>query len=95
MLLLCDVNEYRKCVSTLKIPLINKLFESLHALCNLLVVPPEHLSAACTADLLVSSTFFNTIEERHCVGSFFGLCFRIMYVLSVSIWVRHHLLLGD
>ncbi|XP_041351555.1 exocyst complex component 5-like isoform X2 [Gigantopelta aegis] len=44
MLLISDVNEYRKCIKEeFKIPLLSQLFEKLHALCNLLVVVPENL----------------------------------------------------
>uniref|UniRef100_A0A914W432 Exocyst complex component 5 n=1 Tax=Plectus sambesii TaxID=2011161 RepID=A0A914W432_9BILA len=52
MLLLCDINEYRKLIMSWKVPLASKLFESLHALSNLLVVVPENLADACTADVL-------------------------------------------
>ena len=44
MLLLCDINEYRKCVNQWKIGFISKLFETLHGLSNLLVVVPENLN---------------------------------------------------
>lgn len=57
MLLVCDVTEYRKCISTLKIPLVNKLFEVLQQLCTLLVVSSDHLVSACTAELLVRKFF--------------------------------------
>ncbi|XP_078000642.1 exocyst complex component 5-like [Glandiceps talaboti] len=54
MLAICDVNEYRKSVKILKSPLVNSLFEVLHALCNLLVVQPENLKQVCTGEQLVS-----------------------------------------
>lgn len=44
---------FRKCVLGWKIPEVSKLFESLHALANLLVVVPENLNEACSSQLLV------------------------------------------
>ncbi|VDK52641.1 unnamed protein product [Anisakis simplex] len=55
MLLLCDINEYRKCAMLWKIAEVSKKFESLQALANLLVVVPENLNEACSSQLLVSS----------------------------------------
>lgn len=52
MLVICDVNEYRKCVKEFNLPLLNQLFERLHALCNLLVVVPENLKQVCSGDQL-------------------------------------------
>ncbi|KAG1662389.1 Exocyst complex component 5 [Nymphon striatum] len=52
MSVICDVNEYKKCVMDFKIPLINTLFDTLHAMCNLLVVVPENLKQVCTNDQL-------------------------------------------
>ena len=52
--MICDVNEYRKTVKEFQIPLINQLFDKLHALCNLLVVVPETLKQVCTGEPLVS-----------------------------------------
>lgn len=52
MLVICDVNEYRKTVKEFQIPLINQLFDKLHALCNLLVVVPETLKQVCTGEPL-------------------------------------------
>ncbi|GAB1597556.1 exocyst complex component 5-like [Argonauta hians] len=52
MLVICDVNEYRKAVKEFKIPLINQLFDKLHALCNLLMVVPETLQQVCTEEPL-------------------------------------------
>ena len=42
MLAICDVNEYRKCVKELGVDLVTTLFDTLHSLCNLLVVVPEN-----------------------------------------------------
>ncbi|MFH4979284.1 hypothetical protein AB6A40_005993 [Gnathostoma spinigerum] len=67
MLLLCDINEYRKCIMGWKLPDVSKLFESLHALSNLLVVVPENLSEACSSQLLIDidrSMINNFIQLR-------------------------------
>lgn len=53
MLVICDVNEYRRSIKDFKIPLILELFEKLHALCNLLVVVPENLKQVCSGEQLV------------------------------------------
>lgn len=57
MAVICDVNEYRKCVATFKIPQINSLFDTLHTLCKLLQVSPENLKMVCSGDQLVSYFF--------------------------------------
>ncbi|ELU10626.1 hypothetical protein CAPTEDRAFT_182979 [Capitella teleta] len=54
MLAICDVNEYRKCVKAFEIPSLNQIFDTLHSLCNLLVVVPEHLKEVCTGEQLAS-----------------------------------------
>ena len=68
MLVICDVNEYRKCVKEFGIPTVSKLFEKLHALCNLLVVVPENLKQVCGGDQLVSYSsyflFFSSPEHE-------------------------------
>uniref|UniRef100_A0A0R3S5Q2 Exocyst complex component 5 n=1 Tax=Elaeophora elaphi TaxID=1147741 RepID=A0A0R3S5Q2_9BILA len=66
MLLLCDINEYRKCMLSWKIPEIGKQFEALHALANLLVVVPENLNEACSSQLLIDT-------DRRMVNSFIQL----------------------
>lgn len=43
MIVICDVNEYRKTARQFNLPLIDKLFDMLHDLCNLLVVQPENI----------------------------------------------------
>jgi recyclin-1 len=53
MLVICDVNEYRKCIKDFQIPLLTQLFNKLHALCNLLVVVPENLKQVSSAEELV------------------------------------------
>lgn len=55
MCVICDVNEYRKCVNKLRSPLVTTLFDTLHGLCNLLLVKPENLRQVCTGDTLVSA----------------------------------------
>lgn len=56
MIAIMDVNEYRKCVKDLHMPLVNTLFDTLHALCNLLLVKPENLKQVCSGETLVSLT---------------------------------------
>ncbi|CAC5366119.1 EXOC5 [Mytilus coruscus] len=53
MLVICDVNEYRRSIKDFKIPIVLELFEKLHALCNLLVVVPENLKQVCSGEQLV------------------------------------------
>ena len=53
MLAICDVNEYRKCVKELGVDLVTTLFDTLHSLCNLLVVVPENLKQVSAGDQLV------------------------------------------
>ena len=43
MPVICDVQEYRKSVAEFKVPAVNKLFDTLHAMCNLLFLPPENI----------------------------------------------------
>uniref|UniRef100_T1J593 Exocyst complex component 5 n=1 Tax=Strigamia maritima TaxID=126957 RepID=T1J593_STRMM len=52
ILLIFDVNEYRKCVQNFHISLVDDLWESLFALCNLFVVPAASLDSICQNDLL-------------------------------------------
>lgn len=52
MLVICDVNEYRKCVKEFNVPLVTQMFEKLHALCNLLAVVPENLKEVCGGEQL-------------------------------------------
>lgn len=53
MLAICDVNEYRKLVKEFNIPLVDKLFNTLHSLCNLLSVVPDNLTNACKGEQLM------------------------------------------
>lgn len=52
MCVICDVNEYMKSVKTLQSSLVNSLFDSLHSLCNLLLVKPENLEQVCNGEQL-------------------------------------------
>ncbi|KAG0710476.1 Exocyst complex component 5 [Chionoecetes opilio] len=52
MAVICDVNEYRKCVANFKIPQVNSLFDTMHTLCKLLQVSPENLKMVCSGDQL-------------------------------------------
>ena len=62
MLVICDINEYRKCVKEFNILLVTQLFNTLHALCNLLVVVPENLKQVCSGEELVSACLFLVIH---------------------------------
>jgi len=64
---ICDVNEYKKCVNEFKVPAVMILFDTLHALCNLLLVLPENLKQVCTGDQLSTldhSILANFIQLR-------------------------------
>ncbi|XP_018570969.1 exocyst complex component 5 [Anoplophora glabripennis] len=66
MVAICDLNEYRLCTKPLG-PLVAELFETLHALCNLLLVKPENLQQVCSEDSLVNlerSILHNFIQLR-------------------------------
>merc|ERR1712029_216314 len=52
MSVICDVQEYRKCVADFKVPAVNTLFDTLHAMCNLLFMTPENIRSATQADHL-------------------------------------------
>ncbi|EPB73919.1 exocyst complex component Sec10 [Ancylostoma ceylanicum] len=61
MLLLCDLNEYRKCVSQWRLEAtVTRQFESLHALANLLVVLPENLTDAAHSPMLYDGKLLRT-----------------------------------
>lgn len=53
MVAICDLNEYRLCTKPLG-SFVQELFETLHSLCNLLLVKPENLTQVCSEDSLVS-----------------------------------------
>lgn len=67
MCAICDMNEYRKCVKELEVDLVTSLFDTLHALCNLLLVKPENLKQVCTGDQLATldrNVLLNFIQLR-------------------------------
>lgn len=49
---ICDVNEYRKFMKCLNFPIVDKIFDTLYALCNLLLVKPKNLEDVCSDDTL-------------------------------------------
>ncbi|KAH0566576.1 exocyst complex component 5 [Cotesia glomerata] len=67
MCAICDMNEYRKCVKELGVGIVTSLFDTLHALCNLLLVKPANLKQVCTDDqlaMLDRSTLMSFIQLR-------------------------------
>lgn len=54
MVVICDVQEYRRCAAQFKVGTVNALFDILHAMCNLLILPPENLPDAIQGDQLAS-----------------------------------------
>uniref|UniRef100_A0A674N195 Exocyst complex component 5 n=1 Tax=Takifugu rubripes TaxID=31033 RepID=A0A674N195_TAKRU len=54
MLAICDVAEYRRCAKDFRVPLVLQLFDTLHALCNLLVVAPDNLKQVCSGEQLTN-----------------------------------------
>ncbi|XP_041828507.1 exocyst complex component 5 [Melanotaenia boesemani] len=54
MLAICDVAEYRRCAKDFRVPLVLQLFDTLHALCNLLVVAPDNLKQVCSGEHLTN-----------------------------------------
>ena len=72
--MICDVNEYRKCVKEFNIQLVSQLFERLHALCNLLGVVPENLKEVCGGEQLVSFYSVNSLFDRlHALCNLLGV----------------------
>ncbi|XP_033115863.1 exocyst complex component 5-like [Anneissia japonica] len=67
MLVICDVNEYRRAAKAFQSPVVNSLFELLHALCNLLVVVPENLKQIITGEQMAGldrSTVMSFVQLR-------------------------------
>ncbi|XP_071963133.1 exocyst complex component 5-like [Antedon mediterranea] len=67
MLVICDVNEYRRTAKAFTSGLVNSLFEMLHALCNLLVVVPENLKQIITGEQMAGldrSTVMSFVQLR-------------------------------
>ncbi|XP_049319866.1 exocyst complex component 5 [Astyanax mexicanus] len=54
MLAICDVAEYRRCAKDFRVPLVLHLLDTLHALCNLLVVAPDNLKQVCSGEQLTN-----------------------------------------
>merc|ERR1719245_656813 len=54
MAVICDVQEYRRCAEKWKVAAVNTLFDTLHAMCNLLILPPENLRGAAQGDQLAN-----------------------------------------
>lgn len=46
MVAIQDLDHYRRCAQDLRVPLLTRLFDALHELCNLLVVAPDNLRHA-------------------------------------------------
>ena len=51
---LIPCQEYRRCVADWKLGVVTALFDTLHAMCNLLILPPENLRGAAMGDQLAS-----------------------------------------
>ncbi|XP_037094545.1 LOW QUALITY PROTEIN: exocyst complex component 5-like [Pollicipes pollicipes] len=67
MAAICDVNEYRKCVESWRIASVTALFETLHSLCNLLLVLPDNLRQVCSQGSLAGldrAVLMNFIQLR-------------------------------
>ena len=54
LMLICDVNQYVDASKKFSVPLVEQLFECLHALCNLLIQPPENIRQVCTTEQLAN-----------------------------------------
>ena len=54
LLFLCVFQEYRRCAEKWKVAAVNTLFDTLHAMCNLLILPPENLRGAAQGDQLAN-----------------------------------------
>lgn len=74
MCAICDVNEYRRCSRPLG-PLVEQLFDSLHSLCNLLLVKPENLQQVCNGEQLVST---NIIISFMKINYLIHTCFKLL-----------------
>ena len=68
MLSICDVNEYRKCVKEFEIEMVSELYNTLHHLCNLLLVVPDNLSHACSQlvnTFITSKSRFKHLRNKY------------------------------
>uniref|UniRef100_T1GN04 Exocyst complex component 5 n=1 Tax=Megaselia scalaris TaxID=36166 RepID=T1GN04_MEGSC len=72
MCAICDVNEYRRLIRGLNNPLVNQLFDGLHALCNLLLVKPENIQEVCTGETLetLDKSVVSLVSIRWVIMSF-------------------------
>lgn len=50
----CDVQEFHKTVADFKVPAVNTLLDTLHAICNLLFMTPKKIRSATQADNLAA-----------------------------------------
>lgn len=67
MLAICDVNEYRSFIKKLNCEVVVNLFDVLHSLCNLLLVPSENLRQVCVGEplnQLDKTTLYSFIQLR-------------------------------
>ena len=94
--------EYRRCVEKWKVSAVNTLFDTLHAMCNLLILPPENLRGAAQGDQLANldrTILDNWIQLRTDyktlkLGSYLQLLFKIEIRNSISerIYICDHFL---
>ena len=67
MLAICDIKEYRTAAKALNCISVDLEFDTLHALCNLLVAVPENLRQVCTGDQLANidkNILHNFVKRR-------------------------------
>lgn len=66
MLAICDIKEYRTAAKALNAINVDHEFDTLHALCNLLVAVPENLRQVCTGDQLanIDKTILHNFVKR-------------------------------
>jgi len=67
MLAICDIKEYRTAAKALNAISVDHEFDTLHALCNLLVAVPENLRQVCTGDQLANidkNILHNFVKRR-------------------------------
>ena len=82
MILICDVNDYRKCASQFQVPLVNQLFNTLHDLCNLLVVPPENIRQISNGERLIR--IFADLHSKLLTGAYLSLFHLLTFRLSLD-----------
>jgi hypothetical protein len=90
MLVICDVNEYRKCVKEeMRIPILTQLFGRLHALCNLLVVVPENLKVVRNDEQLVSGIVHSQVFR--CERSLWNMHFTSLHHHQTTALFAYHI----